>query len=293
MKKLLTTFSILCIVGPTLAQAQVSRVFVGVNGNDGNDCLSPALACRTLNAGVGKVDAQGEVIVFESGSYAGATITKAVKINVPSGVVAFSALTIDANPTGSAVVVIRGITLKALAPGSGNGLTVTSGNLFLENSVIDGWAVGMSVVSPGSKVFLKNSTLRNNTTGLSVTTSSQLVIEGAQFENNGTGLSASNTAKVAMTRSVVSGNTVAGVVSSGAGTEVTAQFCQVAHNGFGMRASFSGLVRLSDSTVTGNVTGVDAGLSGSLGIFETFTTNVIRGNSGVNALGTLVSVDLK
>lgn len=77
-----------------------------------------------------------------------------------------------------------------------------------------------------------------------------------------------------MTRVVVSG-------SSAAGSEVTAQFCQVAHNLLGMQATSSGKVRLSDSSLTGNGTGIDPGPSGS---FETFTTNQIRGN-GVDVLG--------
>jgi len=193
MKKSFLIFAGLSLFLAATSEAQVARVFVATNGNDLNDCLTPSSACRTLNGGIGKVDAQGEVIVTESGSYAGATITKGVKINVPSGIVAFSGLLIASNPGPTGVVVVRGVTLKSATPGSGIGLQVQTGHLFLENSVIDGWATGLQVDPSGAKIFVKNSTLRNNATGLSVSASatlSQVVVEGSQFENNGTGLSA-------------------------------------------------------------------------------------------------------
>jgi hypothetical protein len=63
--------------------------------------------CRTLNAGVSQVDPAGEVIVIDTGSFAGANITKAVRISVPAGVTAFSASPITVNAGASDVVVIR------------------------------------------------------------------------------------------------------------------------------------------------------------------------------------------
>src|SRR5262245_29675446 len=79
------------------ADAQVSRVFVSVTGNDVNTCSNISTPCRTISGGITQVDAQGEVIVIDSGSYAGGTITKSVKINVAAGAVAFSGLPITAN----------------------------------------------------------------------------------------------------------------------------------------------------------------------------------------------------
>ena len=60
-----------------------------------------------------RVDANGEVIVLDSGSYGGTTITKAVRINVPLGLVAFAAQPFVINAPGAAVA-LRGLTLKAL-----------------------------------------------------------------------------------------------------------------------------------------------------------------------------------
>src|SRR5262245_47641189 len=104
----------LTIVGAAAtAEAQVSRVFVSVNGNDANVCSNITTPCRTLGGGITQVDPYGEVIVIDSGSYAGGTITKSVKVNVPAGIVAFSGLPITVDPGGSGTVVLRGLTLKA------------------------------------------------------------------------------------------------------------------------------------------------------------------------------------
>src|SRR5262245_2752390 len=107
----------------TAAHAQVSRVFVSVTGNDANVCSNIATPCRTLGAGITQVDPQGEVIVVDSGSYAGVTITKSVKINAPAGVVAFSGLPIVVDPGDGGTVVLRGLTLKAATPGAGTAIT--------------------------------------------------------------------------------------------------------------------------------------------------------------------------
>lgn len=98
------------------SSAQIARVFVSVNGNDGNACASLATRCRTLNGAIAQVYAEGEVIVVDSGSYAGAAITKSVRVNVAPGVVAFSGLPITVNPGNAGSVVLRGLTMKAVIP---------------------------------------------------------------------------------------------------------------------------------------------------------------------------------
>jgi hypothetical protein len=125
------------------AGAQVARVFVSVTGNDANTCSNVATPCRTLAGGISQVDVDGEVIVLDSGSYAGGTIAKAVKINVPAGVVAFSGLPIVVNPGAGKVVVLRGLTIKAADVGSGNGIEHQTGTLSIENTVVDGWNYGL------------------------------------------------------------------------------------------------------------------------------------------------------
>src|SRR5262245_17537097 len=261
------------------AEAQISRVFVSINGNDANVCSNITTPCRTFAGGITQVDPQGEVIVIDSGSYAGGTITKSVKINVASGVVAFSGIAITVNPGGGGTVVIRGITLKALTPGTGTGINLMTGNLFVEQSVIDGWATGVGV-GTATKVYLTDTTIRNNTTGVDVTVGAQVSVDNARFENNGTGFQASM-GQAVMTRAVLSGNTT-GVSATGT-SQVTMHKCQVANNGTGVSAG-GGTARVSDSTVSGNTTG----LSHSAGTLESFVNNQVGGN-GANTAGTITN----
>ncbi len=291
MKKAVTFLMFSALLGAS-AEAQVARTFVGVNGNDGNDCLQPAAACRTLNAAINKVDPSGEVIVTETGSYAGATITKSVKLNVPAGVVAFSglALTVNAGPTD--VVVVRGLTLKAFTVGTGTGLNVLSaGAVFLENSVIDGWATGVSVTS-ATQVFVKDSTIRNNTTnGIDLNNASAVAsIDGTRFEKqaggSAAGLIVRTGAKAGVTRSFAAQNAL-GFLVTGAGSELVVDQSEASNNTTaGYQAALGATLRLLDSVAASNVTGVN----NSASTVETFGNNVFEGNTGANTSGTITGV---
>jgi hypothetical protein len=122
-------FAIVISLFASVALAQVARVFVSASGNDGNVCSNVATPCRTFSGGILQVDAGGEVIVLDTGSYGGTTITKAVTINVPTGFVAFCAQPIVINAPG-ANVVLRGLTIDRV---SGNGIDVAAvGTLTIE-----------------------------------------------------------------------------------------------------------------------------------------------------------------
>src|SRR5438034_141527 len=181
----------LSLVGIGSAQAVIARVFVSVNGNDANPCENIGTPCRTFAAAINRVDADGEVIVLDTGSYGGTNITKGVKINVPLGVVAFAAQPFTINAPG-AVVVIRGVTLKALTAGSGVGITyTTAAALFVENCVIDGWQDGIDINNDGA-FLIKDTTIRN--TGFNAVNvqpgSANLkgAVENSRFENGFNGL---------------------------------------------------------------------------------------------------------
>ena len=273
---------------PGAAQAQVSRVFVSVNGNDANDCLQPAAACRTLNAGIGKVDAQGEVIVIDTGSYAGATITKSVKINAPAGIVAFSATSILVNAPG-ATVVIRGLTIKALTQGSGVGINIqAAATVLVENCVIDGWGDGIRVqASAGAlKLDIKDSTMRNNLfDGLSVfagVIGAAITVDQSRFERNlNVALQVEGPSKVSVTRSFFSGNNNAiGTGIAGAVVDVSRSTISGSTNN-GVQAG-AGTIRVAESLVTGN----SVGLLQQGGTLESFKDNIVRGNT-TDTVGTI------
>jgi uncharacterized repeat protein (TIGR01451 family) len=262
-----------------------SRVFVAVTGADTNDCSNIATPCRTLNAAIGQVAVEGEVIVTKSGSYAGASITKPLKLDAASGVVAFSGQPIVVN-AGDGTVVIRGLTLKALTPGTGSGLSIqAAGAVFVENTVIDGWSAGIAQQG-AAEVFVKDSVLRNNSIGLSATTG-KTTIDNARFTNNGSGI-ASNVATVSVRGSTLSGNTTGFDAQH---SFVTVEKCQIANNGSGIKqlsVVLGSYVRLSRSVVSGN----QVGLENQLGAFYVSGTNAIRGNV-VNTQGDITTTGLQ
>lgn len=286
MKRL--SVSALLILGlASASQAQISRVFVGVNGNDLNDCLTPATACRTLNSGIAKVDAGGEVIVIETGSYAGATITKSVKINVPSGAVAFSALSLTINAGVNDVVVVRGATMKALTPGSGNAIDIVSaGSVLIENCVIDGWARGVNV-GVAAKVDIKDTTFRGNTNGVFVSAAASVSADQVRAIRNGVGLSGAafqaSAGSVTIGRSLLAGNEN-GAVATGTSTLMISRSQITGQAANGMQVTGTATGRISDSIVSGNSVGLNnAGTS-----LVSLGNNALSGNT-TNTTGTITT----
>ncbi len=284
----------LALLSGAFAEAQVHRTFVSVTGNDGNDCLSPGSSCRTINGAITKVDPNGEVIIVTTGSYAGANITKAVRINAPTGIVAFAAQSVTINAGPADVVVIRGFTVKAFTPGAGTGFVINSaGQVTLERAVIDGWATGISVASANTTLVLSDSVVRNNTTGLETTvgsTSPKVSVLKTRFEKNGTGIAAAQaaagTGKVAVARSTFSGNTT-GLLVQTAGMDTALDRCLISNNsGVGINVAF-GSMMLSNSLVWRNGTGVNVA-AGATG--ESFGSSGIRGNITNQVTGTLTAV---
>jgi hypothetical protein len=278
------------IVLPEVAQAQVARVFVSVNGNDANVCSNIATPCRTFGGGITQVDAQGEVIVIDSGSYAGATITKSVKINVASGVVAFSALPITVNPGTGGVVVLRGLTLKSATPGSGNGILQQSGTLFVENAVVDGWNLGLLADVGAQWLLVKGSVFRNNFEGLVIQTGATVehAIDGSFFEKNGFAGLGLFGGKGRISDSSMTAN-LNGASVSGASTVASFQRCEFSGNpNDGLSSAVAAWVRVSGSTIVGNGTG----LGNFGGTLESFGNNVVRGNT-TDTIGTITLAGLQ
>jgi hypothetical protein len=167
-------------------EAQVARVFVSVNGNDANVCSDIATPCRTFGGGISQVDPNGEVIVIDSGSYAGATINKPVKLNVAAGAVAFSGLPIVVNVGPSQVVVLRGLTLKAATPGIGIGITLNGGTLVVEKTVMDGWFSALVVYGSSDRAIVNDSTIRNCARDcVHVDGGGRITIENSRIVNGG------------------------------------------------------------------------------------------------------------
>ena len=278
------------LFAPT-AEAQVSRVFVSVTGNDANVCSNVATPCRTLGGGITQVDPDGEVIVIESGSYAGGTITKPVRVNVASGVVAFSGLSIVVDPGAGNTVVLRGLTLKAATVGTGTGINHQSGILYVENTVVDGWGTGLSS-NVNELRAVKGSIFRNNASyGVYSNTGSiaaaRLTVDDSFVENNGNVGIFVGSGSARISNTVLTGH-VYGAAAQYSGADVTVERCQVWGNGTGLAAFINGLLRVSGSNVTRNT----LGLYNSSSTLISFGNNVIDGNT-TNTNGTITPVALQ
>jgi hypothetical protein len=267
------------------AARAAARVFVSVNGTDAGNCSDVNAPCRTLNFAIGAVDAAGEVIVLTTGSYAGATIGKSVKVNVPTGVVAFTAQTVTVAAGVSDVVVLRGLTIKALTPGTGTGINYTAGaKLYVENCVVDGWLTGISMTGADGQLFVKDTTVRNSSGhglhALPVSGTALASIDLSRFEGNGgcgvhmdggakgavrdsvasggdQGFCAepsSGAAELSVQNSVASNNTQAGIMASGGGAVARATSCIVTGNGTGFENNGATFQSLGNNLVEGNTT---------------------------------------
>jgi uncharacterized repeat protein (TIGR01451 family) len=268
-----------------ITPAGPSRVFVSVLGLDTNDCSNVATPCRTLDAAIGQVAVEGQVIVIGTGSYAGATITKSVKIDVAPGAVAYSGQPFTVNAGPASTVVIRGLTLKALTPGTGTGLLIQSaGAVLVERSVIDGWGTGILTQSV-AEVFVNDSTIRNNVTGVGATTG-DVSLDNVRLTNNGTAIDAQTA--LSLRGATASGNATG--ISAGTGSSVTVEKTQIANNGTGVSvpAGSGATARLSRCVVSGNV----LGLENVGGTIEVSGNNVVRGNT-TNTSGAITTTGLQ
>src|SRR5215475_10448511 len=137
---ILTTLALALTAAP--AQAQLARTYVSAAaGNDVNDCnrLTP---CRTFQVAHDKTLANGEITVLDPGGYGAVTITKTISIINDgvgeAGVLVSGGLigiTVNAGPFDR--VSLRGLTVKGIGFGGGNGIRFNSGlSLTIENSVV-------------------------------------------------------------------------------------------------------------------------------------------------------------
>jgi len=268
-----------------------ARTFVSVSGSDAGDCSNVATPCRTFDAAITQVDVAGEVIVLDTGSYGGATITKSVKIDAPAGVVAFTAGTITIN-SASAVVTVRGVTLKALTPGTGTGIQITAASrVFVENCVIDGWGTGINVAAANVRAFVNDTSIRNiSGLGVNVNSATALVsvdrstLDNNSRPNNGCTVWATvSGAQAAIRNSHLNGNQFAVCASSGA--QINVHSSSVSNNNSAALFVFAGGTgRASLNVVTGN----GVGFSNS-GTFESLGENLVRGNT-TNTAGAITIV---
>jgi hypothetical protein len=260
-------------VAASSVEAATPRAYLSVSGNDANTCNVPTTPCRTFVGAISQVTPGGVVIVMDSGTFGGGTISQPVTIDAPAGVVAVAATPLVVTVSSGKTVVLRGLTVQSPTPGVGSGITVTSGDLVLENSVIDGWEIGVAE-NVAARVSISHSQVRNNTWPFKIlggVTVAGIYIAHSQFFNNeyGVEISAGNFARLSDLE-IARGTT--GIYCAGncdiSDVRIWDKFYGILDDGV------AGVKRLNRVEVTGCF----AGLSGG-GSWESYGNNVIRANN--------------
>ncbi len=264
-----------------------SRSFVSASGNDASNCTIQTTPCRRISAAMTQTEEEGEIIILTPGEYetASLTIAKSIKITSPSGTVAFIRQPINVNAAGGRVV-LRGLTLKG--NGTGDALTLTAADsLSIEDTTADRWATGLKLANTAAtQVTILNSTFRANVTGVGEGAGGPVnvvAIEDSRFERNTTGVQA-QASSLHVRESLFTGNTTTGLLVGPGMAEVRQSVFSL--NGTGIGTVTGGTVRVSRSHVFGNTVGFAAGAGST---FESFGTNVVRGN-GTDTAGTITPV---
>src|SRR5262245_48885268 len=303
-----TTFSdcfallALCLLFAAPAQAQLARTFVSSLGNDANDCqrLTP---CRTFQGAHDKTLANGEITVLDPGGYGAVTITKAISI-INDGVGeagilvsgGLNGISINAGPSDA--VSLRGLTVKGIGFGGGNGIVfVSGGSLTVENCAIrplDGSAVGYGIYfrpNDSSHLGVLNTIVAGNSAhGISILPtgggSVGANLSRVHLVNNGAGLSvlAGNAGSTATLNVLVEDGTAARNAGNGffvsANTSPTSLMLirsVASHNFSGIVAiGPSATLRIGQSSLTGNAFSWQVVAGGTL---QSYGDNNINGNS--------------
>jgi hypothetical protein len=238
-------------------------------GIDTGDCRRSA-PCRTFAYALTQVDAGGEINALDSGGYGEMTITKAVTIDIASGITAgvvaivADAIGIFAGPADR--VVLRGLTISSTT--GRNGINAVGfGTLYVERTTLDGprdGSPGIGVFSepnPGTRVVLTDCVVAGYKTGFMarslIVYSHSALIDRCRVVNNEVGIFAGDRGRTVVRGSVISDNNTGVNVynSSGIGFPSIAvlEDNSITHN-----ALFGVLVTAlpgvpSETTLSGNV----------------------------------------
>jgi hypothetical protein len=279
-------------------------VFVASYGDDGAGCGGAPTPCRTLSVAAGLIGANGRITCLDGGNFMPLTITKSVTLNCGIGnsyigsagsgltgiTIAIAASASDPQRT----VRIRGIGIYGASSmtgtgGSGGGgagivrtmprgISITSAAaVYLENVVVsDVQQQGiLDQRSDGqTKLFVTNSIISGNGGAGIVAASAAVgitVLDNVTSENNTYGIAVGTGNNVAITRSVFSGNSAAGVEGD-PGAQIILDGSTVTHNNIGVLSISS--VRLSNNNIGFNNTAI----SGSA---ATFGNNRFSGNGTI------------
>lgn len=276
--------------------AQTTRVYVADSGNDANLCTKSS-ECRSITKALSVVDDGGEVIITESGDYDTFSVTKSVTVAAAPGVDAEIVSTVQyaifiqiGLPQVIDKIVIRNLNLKNISTlTSPKGIFNGSGvNLFVDGCSFTGFGVGINEGGTPGRLFVHDSTFRNNEIGIALNTpftegSIIGVIDNCKIEQSSIGIVVPGKSFATIRNSILADNPGTAIkITSPTATykaEAIIDNCQITGNVSGVKIGGSlgpSFARISRSTISGNSTGVWVA---SMGTFSTFQNNVIISNT--------------
>src|SRR5262245_54460053 len=298
------------------AEAQLARTFVSAaTGNDANNCDRPT-PCRTFQVAHNNTLANGEITVLDPGGYGAVTITKGISI-INDGVGEAGALvsggangiTISAGANDK--VSLRGLTIKGIGFGGGNGIVFNTGaSLTIENCVIRNQTNISMSLSGGKGIWFRptassslavvNTVIADNEDhGILVEPSGsgtvKVALSRTELHNNGfgglgngllvSGVFSTGTINATVVDSVAHNNGFTGFLVNSAVSEAVAALMLVrsvaSNNQTGVSAlGGNATVRIGQSTITGNTVGW-IGVGGAT--VRSYGNNNIDGNTGSQA----------
>jgi hypothetical protein len=311
---LATTLAAFCLSVSAAQAAGIPRAWVSGNGSDAGGCGAPTAPCRSLQYVHDHIIAAGgEIDILDPAGYGAVTITKALSIVNDgvgtAGVQATSGNAITIAAAGSDVIILRGLDIEGVGTGA-HGVDATSfGTLHIENCEVSNFTnVGVHVdATTAGAVYVNDTIVRNNgDAGMYFRTSSPTMyvsIDNTRAEGNAQqGFTVTNGVMATMSRTVASNNGGAGG-PNGSGffvytdpsknAELNCDSCVASNNvknGFQVTSYGSGIIGVTQSTATDNVGFGFYNVNS--GAFETFGTNIVRGNNGGGSqtFGTITAV---
>jgi len=178
-----------------------AKTYVSQTGSDANTSAncSRGSPCRNFAAAYTVTNAGGEIVALDSTGYGALTITKAISVTAPAGIVATvqvgggTGFTVAAGAND--VVTLRGLTFSASALNSGTGVAHSTGKLTILDSTFTGLNFGLTTTG---KVTIVNTNFIGNLEGVKATGNgggeanppngpTQVRIVSGNVLNNGTG----------------------------------------------------------------------------------------------------------
>jgi hypothetical protein len=308
----LCSLGLLLVVSPQIAPAyaQATRTWVSGVGDDVNPCSRTA-PCKTFAGAISKTALNGEINCLDPAGYGAVTITKSITIdckhtlgsilNAGTNAVNIPFNNFTAPGETRKTVRLRGLAMNGADSGvagiriTGDAASANSA-VFVEDCVIDGNFGGIArgisdERAGGGELYVSDTTVRNTgQTGILIAPLAggagariDAVLRNVRVENSNFGVAAGNAVRLMISRSVFTGNTVAGVGGIGStALEVNVDQTVVSSNGTGLSSSGSVTLRFSNSDIAFNATAIT-------GATLTFGNNRIVGNGTAGTAPTPIS----